>query len=136
MAAPTARQLARLRARLFETARQLPDLGFLLKGTLLQRYKRCSSAGCACHDDPPRLHGPYWQWTAKVRGKTLTRVLSEHQVERYRQWMDNGRRFEEIARELFELSIQADELLRGLEREADPPTKKTPPKLARPGRRS
>jgi hypothetical protein len=50
--------------------------------------------------------------------------------------MDNGRRFEEIARELFELSIQADELLRGLEREADPPTKKTPPKLARPGRRS
>jgi len=138
MAAHPERQLARLRARMYEKARQLPELGFLLKGSLLQRFKRCSSAGCACHDDPPRLHGPYWQWTAKVDGKTVTRVLSEDQVERYRTWMDNGQQFEQIAKELFELSTQADAVLRGLEREALPPKKKQKKqrKASRPDPRS
>jgi hypothetical protein len=132
MAANPERQLARLRARFYQKACELPELGFLLKGTLLQRFKRCSSAGCGCHDDPPRLHGPYWQWTAKVDGKTITQVLSEEQVERYREWMDSGQRFEEVARELFELSAQAGEVLRTLERQAARPTKTKQKKQRRP----
>lgn len=28
--------------------------------------------GCRCKADPPQLHGPYWQWTRKVAGKTVT----------------------------------------------------------------
>jgi hypothetical protein len=26
--------------------------------------------------DPPRLHGPYWQWTRKVAARTICRWLS------------------------------------------------------------
>lgn len=67
---------------------------------------------------------PYWQWTAKVEGQTVTRVLSEDQVERYRAWMDNAQRLDRIVSELFDLSAQADEVLRALEREAASAKKK------------
>jgi hypothetical protein len=112
------RQLARLRARFEHHAQEIARLGFLLKGSLLQRFKECSSPGCACHTDPDRLHGPYWQWSTKVNGKTVSRTLSEQQVSRYREWMENGRRFDEIVRDLYELSAQADAVLRSQERQS------------------
>jgi len=112
------RQLARLRARLTQQAEGLAGLGFLLKGSLVQRFKRCSSPGCACHDEPARLHGPYWQWTSKVKGKTVTRMLNEEQVSRYQEWMGSAKRFDEIVQELYELSGQADRILREEERKA------------------
>jgi hypothetical protein len=116
------RQLARLRARLTQRSADLADVGFVLKGSLLQRFKRCSSPGCACHAEPPRLHGPYWQWTNKVDGKTVTRALTEDQAKRYREWMANARRLEEIVRDLYQISDQADAILRVQERAAPPRT--------------
>ena len=130
------RQLARLRARAFEKAQELSELGFLMRGSIIERFSRCGSPGCGCHDEPPRLHGPYWQWTAKVGGKTVTRNLSEHQVKRYREWKDNAQRLDAIVAELFKLSAQADEVLRGLERQAAPQTKKKQRKSGRPAPRS
>jgi len=120
MSANEERKLARLRAHAYQKAQELADLGFVLRGSILERFSRCGSAGCACHADPPRLHGPYWQWTAKVAGKTVTRNLSDHQVQRYRAWMDNAQHLDQIVAELFDLSTQADAVLRGLERQAPP----------------
>jgi len=124
MSAHDERQLARLRARAYEKGREISELGFVMRGSILERFSRCGSPGCACHDDPPSLHGPYWQWTAKSAGKTVTRNLSDEQVKRYREWMDNAQRLDALVSELFDLSAQADEVLRGLEREAAPPKKK------------
>ena len=98
MAANPERQLARLQVRFQERATELAHLGFLLKGSLLRRFKECGSTGCACHTDPDRRHGPYWQWTTKVRAKTKSRTLQPDQVSRYEEWMDNSKRFEEIIR--------------------------------------
>jgi hypothetical protein len=120
MSANEERKLARLRAHAYQKAQELADLGFVLRGSILERFSRCGSAGCACHADPPRLHGPYWQWTAKVAGKTVTRNLSDHQVQRYREWMDNAQHLDQIVAELFDLSTQADAVLRELERQAPP----------------
>jgi hypothetical protein len=110
------RQLARLRARYHERARELASIGFMTRGSILQVSSRCGSPGCACHDDPPRLHGPYWQWTRKVKAKTVTRHLTEAQVERYREWIENGKRFDEIVAELQDISAEADAILVALER--------------------
>lgn len=118
------RQLARLRERFYQRAQELSGLGFVIRGSIIERFSRCGSPGCGCHDDPPRLHGPYWQWTAKVNAKTVTRNLSDQQLQRYRAWMDNARHLDDIAQELYLISAQADELLRSLEREAAVPKKK------------
>lgn len=115
------RELARLRARIERRATQLAGVGFMLKGSLVHRFKRCSSPGCHCQSEPSRLHGPYWQWSGKIKGKSVTRALNEDQLGRYREWMDNAQRFEQIVQDLFELSADADALVRTLERQAPEP---------------
>ena len=121
MPATPERQLARLRARFEQAARELDEIGFVLKGSVIQRYSRCSSVGCHCRADPPQLHGPYWQWSSKVKAKTVSRRLTDEQARRYQQWIDNGRCLEQIVQDLYDLSEQADAILRRQERSTPAP---------------
>jgi hypothetical protein len=79
--------------------------GEVLPGTLTQRQMRCGRAGCRCHADPPRLHGPYWQWTRKVNNKTITRWLSPQQATDCGRWIDNDRRLRELLARLEAIGI-------------------------------
>ena len=72
MPGPTAAQ----RRRQAELIKALSQTGWALPGTFTERYNRCGKANCRCKQDPPTLHGPYYQWTRKVDGKTVTRLLS------------------------------------------------------------
>jgi hypothetical protein len=58
-----------------------------------------------CHADPPRPHGPYYQWTRKKNGKTSTRILTDDQLADYAPWFDNHRRLRELIAELEALSL-------------------------------
>src|ERR1017187_7604856 len=61
----------------FRQARQeLHQLGYFLKGTVLKRMMKCGHPQCACHRDPSHRHGPYFEWTYKVKGKTINVKLS------------------------------------------------------------
>lgn len=86
-------------------AAELAGLGLALPGTLIQRQMRCGWERCRCHDDPPELHGPYWQWTRKRAGKTVSRLVPDDQVDDYRQWLDNHRRLRELIAELEDLTL-------------------------------
>jgi hypothetical protein len=85
---------------------QIADIDFILPGTINIAMNRCGKPTCACHRDPPRLHGPYITWTRKVNGKTVTRRLSPEQLERYRPWFDNNRRLRQLIAELETLSLR------------------------------
>jgi hypothetical protein len=37
---------------------------------------QCGHPNCACHRDASRRHGPYFEWTYKVKGKTVNVKLS------------------------------------------------------------
>src|SRR5258706_4092800 len=65
--------------------------GMVLPGSITERRTRCGHRNCACHADPPRLHGPYWQWTRKIAAKTICRWLSPEQHHDYQAWIDNDR---------------------------------------------
>ncbi len=56
---------------------------------------------------PPRLHGPYWQWTRKVAAKTICRWLSPDQQHDYQAWIDNDRRLRELLTRLEALGAAA-----------------------------
>ena len=86
-------------------AAEIAALGFALPGTLADRMTRCGHANCRCHADPPRLHGPYHQWTRKIGGKTVTRILTDDQLADYQPWFDNNRRLRELIAEMEELSL-------------------------------
>ena len=67
---PTAAQRAALDRITAEIA---AAAGLALPGTLTVRAYACGKPDCRCHADPPRLHGPYAEWTRKIGGKTVTR---------------------------------------------------------------
>jgi len=81
----------------------------VLPGSITRRHIRCGHRTCACHADPPRLHGPYWQWTRKVAAKTVGRWLSPDQHHDYRAWVDNDRRLRELLARLEALGTAAFE---------------------------
>jgi hypothetical protein len=117
---PTRRQQARAAG----IAAELASLGFALPGTLIERHVRCGRANCRCHADPPVLHGPYWQWTRKIGGKTVTRLVPDEQLADYRQWLDNDRRLRALVAELEALTLAiADAGQRGKRRTAPPARK-------------
>jgi len=83
--------------------------GKVLPGSITQRRTRCGHPRCACHADPPALHGPYWQWTRKVAAKTVGRWLSAEQHHDYQAWIDNDRRRRELLARLEALGTAAFE---------------------------
>jgi hypothetical protein len=109
---PTATtRLMDLQRRHRELALQLLDLGFVSQGSVVLRHTHCGAPGCRCHADPPRLHGPYWQWTRRDSGKTVTRRVSEPQARLYQEWITNRRRLASIVAEMEKVCEQAAELL-------------------------
>jgi hypothetical protein len=105
------------RARVREILAELAAIGYALPGSIVQRSTACGRPGCRCQADPPELHGPYLSWTRKTNGKPTTRNLTPEQEQRYRPWLDNNRRLQELIAELVaELqatSVQAIEAAEG-----------------------
>ena len=58
--------------RFQELKADLAQIECFSKGTLLARMVRCGKPQCACGKDPSKRHGPYYEWTYKTRGKTVT----------------------------------------------------------------
>ena len=108
---PVGESLDDLEARYRNLAGRLADIGFVSDGTLLSRTTLCGRPGCRCRADPPQRHGPYWQWTRKVAGKTIGKRLSAEQAALYAGWIANGRRLEDIVAEMRAVSEQAAERL-------------------------
>jgi hypothetical protein len=92
---------------------ELAEIDYILPGTINVTGNRCGKPNCACHADPPRLHGPYITWTRKIKGKTVTRRLTREQLERYKPWFQNNHRLRQLIGELETLSLQTLEQAEG-----------------------
>ena len=88
-------------------AGQLADLGFMHEGSVVRQRLTCGKSSCVCHTDPERRHGPYVYWTAKVKGRTVSRLLSKEEVDLYEEWIRPRRRFREIQRNMLALAKKA-----------------------------
>ena len=104
-------ELAALQRRYQASRKQLLEVGLIASGSLIQRHTVCANTGCHCRHDPPQRHGPYWQYTRKIDGKTVTARLTSDQAERYREWIDNRRKLDQIIAEMDQLSQQVRDLL-------------------------
>jgi alkanesulfonate monooxygenase SsuD/methylene tetrahydromethanopterin reductase-like flavin-dependent oxidoreductase (luciferase family) len=90
---------------------EIGEIGFIRSGSVAERFNYCGKRGCRCHADPPQPHGPYWQWTAKVGGKTVNRRLSAREAERYQEWIGNDRKLRALIDELREVAEAATNLI-------------------------
>lgn len=94
-----------------DLAQQLANIGYIVSGSLAQRYNRCGKANCACKADPPRLHGPYWLWTAKVNGKTVNRRFTDREAHLYAQWIANDRKARSLLAKMHDVAAKATALI-------------------------
>ena len=105
------KSLAALEAELARLKGEIASVGFVSPGSVVRRFMPCGKPECRCQGDPPRLHGPYWQWSHKVGGKTVTRRLTQDQARLYQQWIANRRRLGELLARMEEVSSRAAEIL-------------------------
>lgn len=110
----TARQLAgyerQYRSLAAQLATELATIGLIHQGSIIQRYTRCATPRCRCQGDPPQPHGPYWQWSAKVKGKTVTRQLNPAEAELYQEWIANDRRLNYLIGQMRQVAAEAARL--------------------------
>jgi hypothetical protein len=76
--------------------RSIADVGLIRQGSLVRRFMPCGKPGCRCQASPPELHGPYYQWTRKIRGKTVTVRLTKQEATLLDEWIQNGRQLDKI----------------------------------------
>jgi len=88
-------------------AAELAELGFILPGSLVSRTTSCGKPGCRCQADPPQRHGPYYQWSRAIAGKTISRRLNEAEADLYRDWIANRHHLEQIITQMEEVSAAA-----------------------------
>lgn len=91
--------------------REVGEIGYIRAGSLAIRNNFCGTPTCRCHADPPQPHGPYYQWTAKVNGKTVNRRLTPQQAALYQTWIDNDRHLRTLISELRDIATHATDLI-------------------------
>jgi len=91
---------------------KLNEIGFILPGTVTKRFMKCGTKGCRCQTDPDALHGPYYEWTRKVKGKTVSVRLKEDEALVLMEWIENKRVFYQVASEMEKITFDAVKLIR------------------------
>ena len=76
--------LERQSQRFRELKRDLEQLEYFCKGTVLKRMMKCGKAYCGCATDPSKRHGPYYELTYKAKGKTVNVKLSPQPAPLYK----------------------------------------------------
>ena len=94
----------------YETLKyEFAGVGPIRRGSLVRRMVPCGKAGCRCQADPPQLHGPYYQWTRKVDGKTVTLRVNKAEAKLLRKWIANGRRLNKLVEQMERVSYRITE---------------------------
>lgn len=98
----------RAQARRFRRARrELLEIEYFVKGTVSKRMMKCGRPQCACHHDPSQRHGPYFEWTYKVNGKTVNVKLSAEAAPLYKAATKQQRKLKAVLAKLERLSRTA-----------------------------
>ena len=112
----------------FKLIQQISELGDFQPGFITSAVRRCGKPECHCAkpDDPG--HGPHFQLTQKVCGKTETQNLpSQLAVRKAEREIAEFRRFQSLTGELIEVNRKVCRL-RPVELSEQTPLKKKLPK--------
>ena len=96
--------LDRYAQRFRKLKREFQPLEYFAKGTLLKRMMKCGKAQCACAHNPAKRHGPYFEWTYKVTGKTVNVKLTPEATSIYRAASQQYRKLKSLLNRLERLS--------------------------------
>jgi hypothetical protein len=94
---------AALRKRRKALLRQLPPLNAILRGSLIERYKRCGKPGCKCAEGPG--HGPKYYLSVSYPGlRPQMDYVPQEYYEQTSEFIANYHRAREILEEICEIN--------------------------------
>ena len=104
-------QLATFLQQFAGLKQQIYEVKYFCKGTVLQRMMKCGQQRCACHKDPTKRHGPYFEWSYKVNGKTVNLRLRPEEAPVYKTATEQYRRLKSVLKRMETLSRKAVSVL-------------------------
>ena len=100
-------ELAALEARRAELYAQLAEVGDFRRGSLNAVYRKCGKPNCACAAPGHPGHGPQWNLTRKVNGRTRTVHLKPGpELDKARREIAEYQRFRDLAGQVAEVNEQ------------------------------
>jgi hypothetical protein len=85
--------------------RRISELGDFQPGSITSATRRCGKPGCHCAKPKDPGHGPHYQLTQKINGKTVTQSLpSSDAVRKTEGEIAEYRRFQTLSGELIDVS--------------------------------
>lgn len=103
--------LASINRTIEKLKNELLSMDYILRGTISERYQKCGKKSCICHRDPERLHGPYYFFTKKIKGKTIGKLYSKEEADLLNVYLKKYNYTIDIIKKISELSDQAVQLL-------------------------
>src|SRR5436309_15872957 len=74
-------------------AEQLADAKPMRRGSLSERYVKCSKPNCPCGESEDARHGPYYSVSRVVNGRTQSRWLNAEEAKIVRRQVEQGQEF-------------------------------------------
>lgn len=99
------KKLEKLRQDYQKLKREFAQVGHVLAGILQKRSYGCGRSYCRCQKGGP-LHGPYYHWTPKVGGKTVSINLDEDAAAIVEEWIENRRKARKVFSQLQATSLE------------------------------
>ncbi len=94
---------AALRKRRQALLRQLPPLAAILRGSLIERYKRCGKPGCKCANGPG--HGPKYYLSVSFPGlRPQMDYVPQEDYDQTKEFLANYQRARELLEEICEIN--------------------------------
>jgi hypothetical protein len=101
------RTLMQCQQRYAGLTQTLAQIGFVWPGTVQRQMLTCGKPQCSCHKDPNARHGPYYYWTSKKNGKTISKKLSREEAEILGSWIQNRRTIDKTVKRMMKASEHA-----------------------------
>lgn len=109
-AGPEAAELEAAREEYRRLAASIAEIGLIHHGSIVHRFARQEDEGPGTAGKAPRRK-PYYQWTSKVAGKTISRTLSPEEAALYSEWIANDRKLRSILQQMRRISEHATNLI-------------------------
>ena len=82
---------------------EILNIGDFHPGKITQQYTVCNKNNCACkRKKNPKKHGPYYQLSYSVKGKSSTRFIKVEDLEKVQQYIDEYHRIKQLVNDLTE----------------------------------
>jgi hypothetical protein len=87
----------------------LLEEGQMIPGSIKKQWNVCGMPGCRCKDPrEPRKHGPYYQLSFTLAGKSTSMFIKDAEYELMRTANDRYRKFKALSLELVQAYVRKE----------------------------